>query len=97
MTSRDFCYWLQGHFELNPGAILSLEQVKAIRNHLNMVFIHEIDPSNDGGDLVKKMILQTVHDGAPTDPYNQRLAITGRHEVASLLDLQRYPPIAISC
>lgn len=46
MKSRDFCYWLQGHFELNAAdAALSAEQVKQIRAHLAMVFRHEIDPS----------------------------------------------------
>jgi hypothetical protein len=50
MTSRDFCFWLQGFFELSanqsPEAFpLSREQVRDIKNHLAMVFIHEIDPS----------------------------------------------------
>lgn len=47
MTSRDFCYWLQGYFELRPADehILNSMQVEAIRKHLNMVFIHEIDPA----------------------------------------------------
>lgn len=55
MQSRDFCYWLQGFFEV--GSMTSLErdkpevagissaQVSMIRNHLNMVFAHEIDPA----------------------------------------------------
>ena len=47
MTSRDFAYWLQGFFELNPENTpsLSAQQVDQIKKHLNMVFIHEIDPS----------------------------------------------------
>lgn len=45
MTSRDFCYWLQGFFEIaKPSGIYETE-IDMIRNHLNMVFIHEIDPS----------------------------------------------------
>ena len=50
MTSRDFCYWLQGFFEVreasggySPG--LNSAQEEMIRKHLAMVFIHEIDPS----------------------------------------------------
>lgn len=49
MTSRDFCYWMQGWFELNEtidhrnGA--TQETLEVIRRHLNMVFHHEIDPS----------------------------------------------------
>lgn len=53
MTSRDFCYWLQGYFEIlgagserdaNEGR-LSSGQVECVRKHLHMVFIHEIDPA----------------------------------------------------
>jgi hypothetical protein len=45
MTSRDFCYWPQGYFELSEKTPLSQQQVQAIKKHLAMVFIHEIDPS----------------------------------------------------
>lgn len=46
MTSRDFCYWLQGFFELaKPDAELTIEQKHTIKNHLALVFKHEIDPS----------------------------------------------------
>jgi hypothetical protein len=51
MKSRDFCYWLQGFFELQGGDTtpptqqLSATQVAAIKAHLSMVFVHEIDPS----------------------------------------------------
>ena len=51
MTSRDFCYWLQGYLEIgqadkNKGAeSLSYQQVECIQKHLALVFIHEIDPS----------------------------------------------------
>lgn len=45
MTSRDFVYWIQGLFELAEPLTLNKKQVELIRKHLNMVFIHEIDPS----------------------------------------------------
>lgn len=53
MTSRDFCYWLQGFFELNaseqgdraPESSLTPAQVTKVRSHLAMVFKTEIDPS----------------------------------------------------
>lgn len=58
MTSRDFCYWLQGFFEMKQAGLgerssqqltgLTIdnpEQVDCIRKHLAMVFHHEIDPS----------------------------------------------------
>jgi hypothetical protein len=44
MTSRDFCYWLQGLLEVGDVSQLNERQVNIIRQHLNMVFIHEIDP-----------------------------------------------------
>lgn len=46
MTSRDFCYLLQGYFELtgtDRTLPLSAEQVAIIKAHLAMVFVHEID------------------------------------------------------
>ncbi len=69
MTSRDFCYWLQGFFELSieDGEVsISREQAKIISNHLNLVFKHEIDPSipDPAGEL------QAIHDGK-TKPHFQ--------------------------
>jgi hypothetical protein len=52
MQSRDFCYWLQGYFEISntlpQQAQLTKEQVQLIQKHLNLVFEHEIDPSMGG-------------------------------------------------
>lgn len=45
MTSRDFCYWLQGFFEISGTNNLDVGQVEMIKRHLNLVFKHEIDPS----------------------------------------------------
>jgi hypothetical protein len=45
MTSRDFCYWLMGVLEVAKLETLDKEQVKTIKHHLDMVFVHEIDPS----------------------------------------------------
>lgn len=59
MTSQSFCYWLQGFFEIGgSNAQISPAQVAIIRNHLNMVFVHEIDPSipDPNGTL------QSIHD-----------------------------------
>lgn len=43
MTSRDFVYWLQGFFEITKTNKLKEEQVGMIKNHLNLVFHHELD------------------------------------------------------
>ena len=60
MTSRDFCYWLQGIFEVANPETLDKEAVDKIKAHLNMVFIHEIDPSM--GDKKHQNQLQAAHD-----------------------------------
>ena len=58
MTSRDFCYWLQGYFEIaaladSSTAQITVAQADMIKRHLSMVFIHEIDPSIDQGNPAK--------------------------------------------
>lgn len=63
MTSRDFCYWLQGLFELAETESLSAKQTELIKKHLNMVFVHEIDPSMGGKAHQKK--LDQFHHGEP--------------------------------
>lgn len=69
MTSRDFVYWLQGFAELN-AAPPTPEQWTAIKNHLNLVFKHEIDPSMP--DPTGK--LQAAHDGRPPVDHSKALA-----------------------
>ncbi len=68
MTSRDFCFWLQGFFEIQfdcePGAApegLTPEQTMSIRKHLALVFKHEIDPSM--GPPAHQAELNVVHAG----------------------------------
>lgn len=66
MTSRDFCYWLQGYFEIEKTRTSTLgalgeDQVKCIADHLALVYVHEIDPSF-GGSL-EQAKLDAVHAG----------------------------------
>lgn len=37
MYSREFCYWLQGYFELSNTDALTPSKISTIRNHLSMV------------------------------------------------------------
>lgn len=71
MQSRDFCYWLQGFFEVasithedrKPEVTgLNAAQVSMIRNHLNLVFAHEIDPAM--GDQNHQNKLNSIHGPA---------------------------------
>ena len=63
MTTEAFCYWLQGLFELTDIKTLNEKQVDLIRRHLNLVFIHEIDPKMDAQLGVHPAISQAIHDG----------------------------------
>jgi hypothetical protein len=45
MKATEFCYWLQGVFEVAEPVELTAKQTDMIKRHLNLVFIHDIDPS----------------------------------------------------
>lgn len=70
MTPANFCYWLQGFFEVTENSDskeikLTEKQINVIRAHLNLVFFHAIDPETlkDKSD-VEKLKYQKIHDGA---------------------------------
>jgi hypothetical protein len=72
MTSRDFCFWLQGVFEIGGVKSLDERQTEAVRRHLDMVFKHEIDPN--AGTLGHQAELSSLHEGkskvdAQTSPF----------------------------
>jgi len=71
MTSADFCYWLQGYFEISETKQLNEKQTTIVKNHLNLVFRHELDGIAES-DV--KAALQKLHDG-PTPPshHNDKL------------------------
>jgi len=62
MTSRDFCYWLQGFYEITGGAAagLTAEQSEIVKRHLAMVFAHEIDPQ--AGPPAHQKVLSDIHN-----------------------------------
>ena len=60
MTSRDFCFWLQGYFELTEAKWLCADQVKTIERHLALVFTHEIDSSM--GTSSQQAALNQLHE-----------------------------------
>lgn len=59
MTSRDFCFWLQGFFEVAEPDLIEADQAKIIKQHLALVFKHEIDPSM--GDQKHQDELNDIH------------------------------------
>lgn len=67
MKSTEFCYWLQGFFEISRASDTTLlnsgltgAQAKMIEDHLKLVFIHEIDPSYP---TEQQDALNTAHNG----------------------------------
>jgi hypothetical protein len=72
MTSRDFCFWLQGFFEVagertKPEAPeIGRGQAQLIQQHLALVFKHEIDPAMGGPE--KQADLNKIHNSHLTAP-----------------------------
>jgi hypothetical protein len=58
MKSVDFCYWLQGLFELAEPTQLNARQTELIKRHLDMVFAHEIDDLYENQEKLNK-----IHSG----------------------------------
>lgn len=103
MTGRDFCYWLQGYFEVTENIerqefgqdmkdiSLSENQIKIIRAHLNLVFKHEIDPTNlDGKTPSEKKEYGAIHGGMTT---GQSIPVDGPHPY----DIKHESEIAFNC
>jgi hypothetical protein len=71
MQSRDFCFWLQGFFELSGEVTaISVEQSAMIRRHLDMVFHHEIVPQTPGVQARERSVPTSVppFPTAPPEP-----------------------------
>ena len=65
MKTTEFCYWLQGYFEMRmvglpSEQILTNDQAMLIQSHLALVFKHDIDPSQ--GSQEHQAELQAIHD-----------------------------------
>lgn len=58
MKATEFCYWLQGMFEINPTKSLTEVQTDIVKRHLQMVFFHDIDKSYP---QEQQGILQQLH------------------------------------
>ncbi len=66
MTSRDFAFWLQGFFEVANPSTIGSKETELIKNHLALVFKHEIDPTM--GDDKHQQILNEIHKPKPSFP-----------------------------
>lgn len=61
MTSRDFAFWLQGFLEVSQPETIGTKETEIIKKHLNLVFVHEIDPAM--GDSEHQQKLNDIHSG----------------------------------
>lgn len=89
MQSRDFVYWLQGYFEISNNNVLLEDQVKVIKNHLAMVFKHEIDPSFGGPEVQKE--LNKIHEG------NQEQSVSSKNILEHLSVAHNYMDLKLNC
>lgn len=60
MTPDQFCYWLQGFFELrseglSPGVGLTTQQIEMIEEHLRLVFKNVTKGGQSDGSLKPKI------------------------------------------
>jgi len=65
MKASEFCYWLQGHFELTEGdsehpGTMTRKQCETIKRHLALVFKHELDKTH--GDESEQAALNAIHN-----------------------------------
>ena len=61
MNSVDFCFWLQGYIEIAEPRGISEKQFEVIKKHLNLVFLHEIDPLREEETTASKEELDVAH------------------------------------
>jgi len=66
MNTIDFCYWLQGYFEISGETDISAEQADVIQKHLSLVFKHEIDPLRESETTTNASVLNHTHSGNDT-------------------------------
>ena len=65
MKATEFCYWLQGFIELDDPYELDHRQLELLKKHLQLVFIHDIDPSYP---KEQQDILNIIHNNDSDKP-----------------------------
>ena len=74
MKPDQFCFWLQGLFELGDVRELDVKQTQCIKDHLNLVFVHSIDPSLNETSPVPTEVLNAIHSGNRWPNHDNELA-----------------------
>jgi len=62
MNSIDFCFWLQGYFEISEDTHITSKQCDIIKAHLALTFKHEIDPLRESQTVTPVEVLNNVHN-----------------------------------
>lgn len=82
MEAQDFCYWLQGFFELSEGKKLTPKQVEIIKDHLNLVF-DKVTPDRSEKRINKNLInieqgvdINSILDVSPSTAGNNKFPNT---------------------
>lgn len=65
MNAVDFCFWLQGYFEISGTKEMTPAQLEVVKNHLSLVFKHEIDPLRESETPTPAKVLNQAHSGRP--------------------------------
>lgn len=65
MKAVEFAFWMQGFFEIAEPKTITEEQTTMIKNHLALVFKHEIDPSYSKDPKVQEE-MNNIHSGKPS-------------------------------
>ena len=68
---------MQGFFEVSDPEEITPDQMALIKKHLQMVFIHEIDPSF--GDAEAQAELDAVHNGEIIKTALEKLEEVSKH------------------
>lgn len=83
MKAIEFCYWLQGSFELNDTKSFDLKEAQSIQQHLDLVFKH--DPKANSFCFLLKGIFITKEnlalDELTTQSIKEQLATTFKNEI----------------
>lgn len=61
MTPEQFCYWLQGSLELTQIESLTPKKLDIVKSHLNLVFLHTLDPQNNETTTTKPEVMNEAH------------------------------------
>lgn len=59
MESEQFCYWLQGFFELSSSPNMSPQQVQIVKNHLALVF-EKVTPEVEVEDAIEEFDFDNI-------------------------------------